>query len=657
MNRRTQYFFISFFWSLIAINGQSAFLSKSDSVLQKINLNRTNDSLFIKYSRDVSWLLINEQKVDLGLKYCDSALIRSRVIKNRRFEALTYNTIGNNLKSLGDYNKAINSFKEAIKINVEINNPEGLSSSYLNLGNVYFALESYLKAEKCYSIALVEYEKVIKKDTVDLANIHNNLSGIYWAQKKIDKAKESLQRAYNLYKLKNDEDGIASALNNFGFLEMARGNKEQALVYFNEALPHKINIGNNDEIADSYVTISLMYEQLKQPQKALAQALNSLKHIDTSLSIPIVEKVFTQIANCYEINGNTKKAIEYYKKVKEISKNVMSKQLSEQIDDAEKKRRSDQLRYRDSLTQQSKIQTQQLQLEKDSLTKWFLVAIILIAIVFTAILYKRFLVIKKQRHEIFSQKEIIEVHQKETIDSINYAKRIQHTLLANNEFLEQHLGDYFIYFQPKDIVSGDFYWAAKHNDLIYIAVCDSTGHGVPGAFMSLLNIGFLNEAINEKKITQPDLVFNYVRNRLIETISKDGQKDGFDGVLICIDKSRSLLTYASANTVPVIISDNQLIELSKNRMPVGKGELVGDFTLYSQSYKTGDILFLYTDGYADQFGGPKGKKFKYKQLNELLFANRHLSLIEQLKQIEKEFKAWQGPSEQIDDVCVMGLKL
>ena len=259
--------------------------------------------------------------------------------------------------------------------------------------------------------------------------------------------------------------------------------------------------------------------------------------------------------------------------------------------------------------------------------------------------------------EIVNQKNIIESKQKEIIDSINYAKRIQYALLANTDFLKEHLNDHFILFKPKDIVSGDFYWASEHHDKFYFAVCDSTGHGVPGAFMSLLNIGYLNEAIKEKNIAEPNKVFDYVRKRLIENISQDGQQDGMDAVLVCVDKKTKAITYSAAHNTPLLISNHTFVELKKDKMPVGKGENETAFTSYSLSYKTGDILYLYTDGFADQFGGPMGKKFKYKKLNELLLNISGSPLAEQNAKLESEFLNWKGSLEQVDDVCIIGIRL
>jgi serine phosphatase RsbU (regulator of sigma subunit) len=255
------------------------------------------------------------------------------------------------------------------------------------------------------------------------------------------------------------------------------------------------------------------------------------------------------------------------------------------------------------------------------------------------------------------------LHQKETIDSINYAKRIQYALLANNELLKASLTQHFVMFKPKDIVSGDFYWATEHQGKFYLAVCDSTGHGVPGAFMSLLNIGFLSEAIKENNIEKPNEILNYVRKRLIESIGNNGQQDGMDGILICFDNRSSppKIVYSAANNAPVLISNNNLgtecVELPKDKMPVGEGEKKDSFTLHTINIQKGDTLYLYTDGYADQFGGPKGKKFKYKNLNELLLSVSGLPFDEQGQQLLAVFENWKGALEQVDDVCVIGIKL
>lgn len=273
-----------------------------------------------------------------------------------------------------------------------------------------------------------------------------------------------------------------------------------------------------------------------------------------------------------------------------------------------------------------------------------------------AVIRERTREISNKNVELGLRNNIIEEKQKEILDSINYAKRIQYTLLAHKDVLQQNLSDYFLIFKPKDIVSGDFYWATQHNDKFYLAVCDSTGHGVPGAFMSLLNIGFLSEAIKEKDLLQPNEVLNYVRQRLIDTISKDEQKDGMDAILLCFDKVNGVVTYSAANNQAVIVKNNEIKLLFKDKMPVGKGESTKSFNLYTLDIVKGDTVYLYTDGFADQFGGPKGKKLKYKTLNELLLKNSSLHLSIQAELLTDEFIRWKGDLEQVDDVCLMGIK-
>ncbi len=264
--------------------------------------------------------------------------------------------------------------------------------------------------------------------------------------------------------------------------------------------------------------------------------------------------------------------------------------------------------------------------------------------------------------EIEMQNEIIFEKNKELTDSIKYAKRIQTALLANAEFMKEHLPPHFVFFKPKAIVSGDFYWATKvsggsNSELFYLMVGDCTGHGVPGAFMSLLNISFLNEAISQQNILEPNKVLDYVRAKLISNLSADKGSDGMDGTLVCFNKKAKSFTYASAHNKPVLIRNGVMQELPADKMPIGKGERSDPFTLQTVQIQKGDSIYFYSDGYADQFGGPKGKKFKYRQLNEILVQICNKPVEEQKQFLYDAFEKWRDNLEQIDDVMVIGFKL
>jgi serine phosphatase RsbU (regulator of sigma subunit) len=246
---------------------------------------------------------------------------------------------------------------------------------------------------------------------------------------------------------------------------------------------------------------------------------------------------------------------------------------------------------------------------------------------------------------------------KEITDSINYARRIQYALLAHESLLAAALPEFFIFFKPKDIVSGDFYWATRSRDGLYLAVCDSTGHGVPGAFMSLLNISLLNEAINEKQLAEPGAVCDYVRNKLIEYISQEGGQDGMDGALLHFNTKDETVRYAAAHNAPLLVSGGQAVELPADKMPIGRGESNARFSTHLVPARRGDMLYFFTDGYADQFGGPKGKKFKYGQLKQLLVDLAGKPLAEQQRALEETFESWKGSLEQTDDVLVIGVRV
>jgi serine phosphatase RsbU (regulator of sigma subunit) len=254
----------------------------------------------------------------------------------------------------------------------------------------------------------------------------------------------------------------------------------------------------------------------------------------------------------------------------------------------------------------------------------------------------------------------IEEKNKEILDSITYAQRIQKALLASDSILKKNLPDHFVLFKPKDIVSGDFYWACEAHGKFYFIIADSTGHGVPGAFMSLLNISFLNEAINEKNIQKPNDILAHVRSRLIASLaiegSTEGGNDGMDCILMCLNKDK--LEVSCAHNPLLMIVNGELMEIAADKIPVGKSvKNEMPFTLHTIDLKKGDILYAFTDGFADQFGGPNGKKLKYKQLCQTLLANKELSLKDQREKLLSLFTDWKGSLEQVDDVLIAGIKI
>ena len=308
--------------------------------------------------------------------------------------------------------------------------------------------------------------------------------------------------------------------------------------------------------------------------------------------------------------------------------------------------------------------------------------LIVLFVVMVVSLYTKGLnrIIHTQTFELKKQNAQIEHKNKEITDSIYYAKRIQEAIMPSQDFILKMFADSFIFFKPKDIVSGDFYWAGVKDGKNVIAAVDCTGHGVPGAFMSLMGNENLNEIINEKGVTQPNVILEQLRNNIIRDLKQNEEgsstKDGMDVGLISYEPSSYELNFAGANNPVYIVrsklneniegveiseenASHKLFEIKGNKFPVGVflGKELPAFTNHKIKVLPGDSVYLFSDGFPDQFGGPKGKKFKYNQLKKVLLDNQHISVRSNAKILEDILKHWQGDLEQVDDILIIGFKI
>jgi serine phosphatase RsbU (regulator of sigma subunit) len=268
--------------------------------------------------------------------------------------------------------------------------------------------------------------------------------------------------------------------------------------------------------------------------------------------------------------------------------------------------------------------------------------------------------IEAQRDFARSQRDQIAQQQKAIMDSISYAQTIQDSMLPGKEQLSEALPDHCVLFKPRDIVSGDFYWVSDHGAYFYLIAADCTGHGVPGAFMSMLGITLIQEIINKEPQIEPDELLNELRIQVMETLHQKGDpgeaKDGMDMVVCKYFRKERRLHFAGANNPLYHIREKELTEYKPDKMPVSIHEVMIPFTRHEIRIKKGDAIYLFSDGFADQFGGPKGKKFKYRAFKELLIAQAAKPMEEQCRILDHTFEAWKGDIEQIDDVVVIGMK-
>ena len=578
------------------------------------------------------------------------------------YKAMVLSNFGYFYDTQGNVVTALDYYQKSLTIFTELGQEKEMAYILSNMAYVYDSQGDVERSTDAYTKALNAMLKM--NDKFGAANTIHNMGMLYFRKGDLNRTHQYYSRSLEMYEELNNVSGIVGVLNSLTTVLLLENRSDKALEYCMRSL--KLSRDIDDEFAktSTYVSAGNAYKVLKNYKLAKT-------YLDTAITLGKQYKFPEQLrdaenhmAEICAALGDHKESLTHYK---------LFIAYRDTISNDKSRKESMKNQFKVDFEQKEAILKVQRDKEriiaenKDRIQKAIIYSVIaglLLVLVFSIFIFRSLqqnkkanIIISQQKKEVEEQKGLVEEKQLEILDSINYAKRIQYTLLAHDEFLKENLPEHFVYFDPKDIVSGDFYWAAKHGSKFYLAVCDSTGHGVPGAFMSLLNIGFLSEAIKEKNILKPNEIFNYVRERLIETVSRDGQRDGFDGILVCFDKTTKKVSYAAANNAPVIIRTNEFTILDADRMPVGKGEKGSDFTNHETQLQDGDTLYIYTDGYADQFGGAKGKKFKYKQLNELLLENSSKPLSEQKKILQQTFQTWKGNLEQVDDVCIIGLRI
>lgn len=267
--------------------------------------------------------------------------------------------------------------------------------------------------------------------------------------------------------------------------------------------------------------------------------------------------------------------------------------------------------------------------------------------------------VRERTAELHLQKELVEHKNEEIIDSINYALFIQQAILPPRNLIQSHFPDSFVYYQPKDIIAGDFYWFEQRGNVSWFAASDCTGHGVPGAMVSVLCINALNQLLLEKNCTEPGELLNHVREHIVKTFTKEGQavKDGMDCSIACYNHDTQELCWTGANNPLWLIRDGECIIYAADKQPVGKFDGEFPFTTNRIPLQKGDLIILFTDGFPDQFGGPKQKKFKYAPLRELIIEHATLPMDELHDLLKTTFNDWKGETEQTDDVCIMGMRI
>ena len=610
-----------------------------------------------------------------ALKNYKLSLKTFELIGNKKGEANAYNSLGMVFYIQGNYPEALKQHFEALKLRESIGDTKGIAASYGNIGNVYNDQENYPLALKNYFSCLKIMQSIDNKKGI--ATTYNNIALVYTEQKKYDEALKNHFEGLKIRQEINDEKGVAGSYNNIGLVYYNQNNYEEALKNYFLSLKIKEVIEDEPGIAGVYCNIGEIYAKQKQYQEAetyLEKAKKLSQQIGYRENLRQTFKALTELSYA---KGNYKEAYENHILFVQYRDSLNNEQTREKTIqnqmtyDFEKKDAIAAAEHKKELENQQELANEKSR--KQNLLIAFIVTGLGLVLVFTVFIFRSLSLTQKQKKIIELQKDhsehqrlMVEEKQKDIIDSINYAKRIQEALLKEEDHISEHLPEHFILFKPKDIVSGDFYWAFEKKDYWYLAAADCTGHGVPGAFMSMLGIAFLNEISASVEVLSPAQILNLLRDKIVKELGqkgKDGEsKDGMDISLACYHMKTKQLQWSGANNSLYILKANEnavpeLVEVKANKQPIGFHEAMQPFTNHTIALEKGDSIYLFTDGFADQFGGPKGKKFKYSKLKETLISINAQAMDYQKEVLHNEFENWKTNLEQTDDVCVIGVRV
>ncbi|MBN2668458.1 MAG: tetratricopeptide repeat protein [Bacteroidales bacterium] len=690
---------------------------------------KKRDTLWMAKTQELfAEIYSHNEDYELAKNFYEVALSLFLATDSLSLAAHVYGEIGTINYYLGAYDKTLEYYILSQKTYEKAKDTVGMTKSLHNIGVVHLSQKNYKEAEEYFSNAL-NYNSQ-KHNLPGMANNINNLGILAKRQGNYEKAIEYFNIAFEINQQSKDTSGMAMNLNNIGNIRMKQSHFDEALKYYQQSLQLKEKINNQRAIAQSYGNIAnLFLEQYDATHKRLYlnEADQYAKHsLNIAQNLNLLEEEKFAYGYLLDIafqKGNLAQAFDYQHKYIDLLEELYDKDRMALTQSMEAKYRFTK-KVQEIETQKQALEKAEIEIEKQhiiaskekNLRNFFLIVFILVSGV-ALYVYQNFRQKKKahqvlqklqdelmlknaelneqneeiltQRDEIENQKNLLEDQKDNLVElhthltkSIDYAERIQSSLLPQADVIKEHLSDYFLFYRPRDVVSGDFYWWNHIEGHTVVAAADSTGHGVPGAFMSTLGISKLREIVVREYITHPGVILRKLRKEIIQSLKQKGesgeQKDGMDMAVVSIHQSTKTVQFSGANNpiywvTPRVLPETEklvlfeettdnslyLYELRPDKMPIAIYERMDRFNTIELKAEPGDQIYMFSDGYADQFGGehPKGKKFKYKSFKRLILENAHLPMREQKQAIQNTFDHWKGHHEQVDDVLVLGIRI
>lgn len=602
-------------WKL-RYNDQTASREKATAALRfSGDAGYAKGEAYAKLNLAVGHFLKSENKDALELLGEANGFFRDHQEEPGYAAVLTY--MGNIYESFGDYETALDHCQKAYNAASKFGHKELSGEVYSVFGLIYSRLSDFESALKAYEESL----RIRKESGDELAEASslNRIARIHTLKKEYDRALEYYSMSQGIRQRLGQKDVLP-----WTFLGMATtyeemGNLQEALDFYQRILEDKNQKPDNRCKLQATLGLGRTYHELKQGKDALSCFSRALELAEQMEAKPLQVETHYALAGFYESAGEFENALHHYKKYRSIREAVLN-------DESRNRMKNQQIAFA----------VEKSEKEKE--------------------------IFQLRNVELKSAYDEIHHKNKEITDSINYASRIQTALLPPNESLLKAFPEHFILYFPRDVVSGDFYWSARVGEKVVFTAADCTGHGVPGALMSMLGISYLNELVVERGQTDPGEILDNLRGLVMKALKQSGrdedQKDGMDMALCTYDTGSRILQYAGAYNPLYLVREGILEEFKADRMPISYyNGITKPFQTRSIRMQEGDAVYLFSDGYADQFGGPHGKKFKYKSLKALLELIHEKPMENQKLVLYEKFFAWKGGHAQIDDVVMIGIRI
>jgi tetratricopeptide (TPR) repeat protein len=626
---------------------------------------------------NIALIYAARKQFDLAIDKYYEALEMDKQIQNVEGISRILGNIGNAFEEMGFYEKALKAQFEALSIRQKQTDKSDLAYSYMSIGNLFLNLKEWNKALEYHQLSLDHSKGHSDKRLYPIAL--GNIGVAYFELGETDKAISHYSESYEANIAIKRNDGAATMLTNIGVALATKGDFVAAMEYHERALKIHRELEIKRGIANTLNNIgSIHLEQKRLPlaENYFREALNIAVEIG---ALALQEKLFFKLYQTYLAKKDYRMALEAFTMHSQLKDSLNLDSNAKNIEQMEMRNSFEMRIAQDSLNrahqdevQRIALEKQDAQIEKQRSQMMLLIAVLIFAVILIYIVFSRFKSTKRQHEIIQKQKELVDTKNEEIAESIRYAQRIQKALLPDLNGIKEWVSDYFVLYKPKDIVAGDFYWMYTTEEQCFLAAADCTGHGVPGAMVSVVCNNALNRSIHEFGLNRVDEILNSTREIVVKEFEKSGYEvnDGMDISLVSFrlknkpeDGEKIFdIEWSGANNPLWIIrkESNELEEIKGDKQPIGKFHRPFDFTRHSFQLKQGDQLYLLTDGFQDQFGGEttdgQGKKFKPKRLKQTLCELSHLSMSDKRDQLENILEEWIGNLEQVDDVCVIGVR-